>query len=320
MAKMFYTLEEAAAKLSVSEDEIREMAASGRIQEFRDRDKLMFKVDQIDLLSSDDADDQDVDPADMSSMIPLADSLAGDALDLADSIGSGDLNLDTGAPEAGLSSGSGPAISLGDSGVLGDSGGDLTGSGELGIEENPKQKTGVSIFDADDELDSADAGADTLVTDDGIGELTLESVGSGSGLLDLTRESDDTSLGAVEFLDDLYSDEESANSAAGASGLFEGEEEDMSSPAGMAPAMAGGGAMIAAEPYDGPGSGLVGGLSLAMLVALLVGMIAVIGGLMEIGDNTLSQLLSDQFMIIVAALGGLALVCAGIGFVLGKKS
>ena len=34
-------------------------------------------------------------------------------------------------------------------------------------------------------------------------KLSLESVGSGSGLLDLTRESDDTSLGA-ELLDEIY--------------------------------------------------------------------------------------------------------------------
>ena len=54
MAKMFYTIEEVCEKLAKSEDEVREMATSGQIQEFRDRDKLMFKVDQIDLLAGDD--------------------------------------------------------------------------------------------------------------------------------------------------------------------------------------------------------------------------------------------------------------------------
>ena len=52
MAKMFYSMEEAAAKLGKSEDELKEMIETGQIQEFRDRDKLMFKVDQIDLLTS----------------------------------------------------------------------------------------------------------------------------------------------------------------------------------------------------------------------------------------------------------------------------
>jgi hypothetical protein len=54
MAKMFYTLEEVCQKLGKTEDEVKSMARSGQIQEFRDRDKLMFKVDQIDLLAGGD--------------------------------------------------------------------------------------------------------------------------------------------------------------------------------------------------------------------------------------------------------------------------
>ena len=50
MEKMFYTLEEAAAKLGKTVEQVREMAKSGQLQEFRDRDKLMFKREQIDLL------------------------------------------------------------------------------------------------------------------------------------------------------------------------------------------------------------------------------------------------------------------------------
>ena len=43
MAKMFYTLDEAAAKLGMSESDVQSLAESGQLQEFRDRDKLMFK-------------------------------------------------------------------------------------------------------------------------------------------------------------------------------------------------------------------------------------------------------------------------------------
>ena len=53
MAKMFYTIDEVCEKLGLAEDAVREMATSGQIQEFRDRDKLMFKVEQIDLLAGD---------------------------------------------------------------------------------------------------------------------------------------------------------------------------------------------------------------------------------------------------------------------------
>lgn len=51
MAKMFYTLDEAAQRLGVSTDEVRQMVSRGQLQEFRDRDKLMFKVEQVDLLA-----------------------------------------------------------------------------------------------------------------------------------------------------------------------------------------------------------------------------------------------------------------------------
>ena len=51
MSKMFYTAEEAAAKLGKSIDQVLEMGKRGEIQEFRDRDKVMFKAEQINLLA-----------------------------------------------------------------------------------------------------------------------------------------------------------------------------------------------------------------------------------------------------------------------------
>ncbi|MHC4976883.1 MAG: helix-turn-helix domain-containing protein, partial [Planctomycetota bacterium] len=88
MAKMFYTIEEAAQRLGKTEEEVQAMASSGQIQEFRDRDKLVFKADQIDLLADDELDidlgveTDDHDPADFSSMIPLADTGGASALGL----------------------------------------------------------------------------------------------------------------------------------------------------------------------------------------------------------------------------------------------
>ena len=89
MAKMFYTVEEVCSKLEKNEDEVRELVRSGQIQEFRDRDKLMFKVEQIDLLASGDEDTSDLNlelegsggstgmPAPDDSSIGLADSRVG---------------------------------------------------------------------------------------------------------------------------------------------------------------------------------------------------------------------------------------------------
>jgi hypothetical protein len=123
--------------------------------------------------------------------------------------------------------------------ALDDLGGSAAGADSLNLEdthtgkEDPKQSTGISVFDAG-EVDEADPMAATIVTDAGISDdddLSLDSVGSGSGLLDLTRESDDTSLGA-ELLDEIYPTGGSAagesisdsrmDTAAGSSGVFDG--------------------------------------------------------------------------------------------------
>src|SRR3954470_10462256 len=50
MAKMFYTMEEAKSALAKSEDEIKQYAREGRLREFRDGPRLMFKADQVEQL------------------------------------------------------------------------------------------------------------------------------------------------------------------------------------------------------------------------------------------------------------------------------
>src|SRR5829696_5408903 len=50
MAKMFYTMEEAKGALGKSEDEIKQFAREGRLREFRDGPRLMFKADQVEQL------------------------------------------------------------------------------------------------------------------------------------------------------------------------------------------------------------------------------------------------------------------------------
>ena len=64
MAKMFYTLEEAAQKLGVDQQAIKDMAARNELQQFRDGDKLMFKRDQVDAKSANSASDSAIDLAD----------------------------------------------------------------------------------------------------------------------------------------------------------------------------------------------------------------------------------------------------------------
>ncbi len=53
MAKMFYTTDEAAQKLGVSGDQLKQLVTDSKLREFRDGARVMFKVDQVDKLFSD---------------------------------------------------------------------------------------------------------------------------------------------------------------------------------------------------------------------------------------------------------------------------
>jgi len=292
MAKMFYTLEEAASKLGLGADAVKQMASEGKLQQFRDRDKLMFKRDQVDALASSGAS---------GTGISLADSGDTDAIDLKSE-----------------SSGFGaPAKER---------------------KEDPREATGVSVFDAD-EVTPADPMAQTQVTSPSIGDedLALESVGSGSGLLDLTRESDDTSLGA-ELLDEIYpgggeASDAKLESAAGSSGVFEGAismETGASGPSGLenlgepspvepsAATPAAGAApatyAVAAEPYDPAGSGLATGMFLGTTVTLVLGLMAVVAALAG-ARSQITTLMTSSSNSVFIWCGGLLVVSILLGVI-----
>lgn len=85
-------------------------------------------------------------------------------------------------------------------------------------------KTGISVFDDDELQIDADPMGETRISG-GIDEL--ETVGSGSGLLDITQESDDTSLGAA--LLDVISPTEAADTET--EDAIDGEPEIISAEA-----------------------------------------------------------------------------------------
>ncbi|MBT5365387.1 MAG: helix-turn-helix domain-containing protein, partial [Phycisphaerae bacterium] len=83
MAKLFYTLTETSDLLGKSEDEVREMAKSGKLEEMRDGDSIMFKRQQVDLLVGDaPATDLDLD-------IDLSSTGSSVGMGLSDASGSG---------------------------------------------------------------------------------------------------------------------------------------------------------------------------------------------------------------------------------------
>lgn len=52
MAKMFYTESEAAKKLKIHTDGLKQLARNGLLREFRDGPRLMFKADQVEELTN----------------------------------------------------------------------------------------------------------------------------------------------------------------------------------------------------------------------------------------------------------------------------
>ena len=96
MAKMFYTLDEAKSALGRNEEEIKQLAREGRLREFRDGPRLMFKADQVEQLKSElggggagGRDHIDLGPSDSGAPIGLVDSrnpgASGSGISLVDS-------------------------------------------------------------------------------------------------------------------------------------------------------------------------------------------------------------------------------------------
>ena len=273
MAKMFYTVEEAADKLGKSTDEMVAMAESGQIQLFRDRERMMFKVEQIDLLAG------GGDPHDTGGdeFIGLADTGEQDAIELKE-------------------------------------------ESVLGLADS-KESTGISIFDAD-ELETADPSAVTQISEtQNMGEFSLDS-GAGSGLLDLTREEDDTSLGAV--LDDIYpagEEEVDLGGSGSASGFFAGEAAEVQ-PAGAAGLAAGGVAMAPQryDVYEGGWSGLGIGFGIGAVASLAVAVMILLVNKTNAAAPELAEMMADNYFMYIGIAAGVTLLLGIIGFFIGRAT
>jgi len=354
MAKMFYTLEEAKGALGKSEDEIKQFAREGRLREFRDGPRLMFKADQVEQLRAElgsGGDTVDLGVSDSGGMIGLVDTTgaSGTSITLAEA----DTGTGTGA---GMSLKEDTAMDLGPSGSLGGvpsptRSGSLSGS--MGLSSSStgtgiplagstagsmagitpggtaagvsasglsgsmagRSRGGINVFGTDD-VGFADPSAQTAISaraaNEGTG-VNLETVGSGSGLLDLTRESDDTSLGAV--LDEIGP--AGATRAAPAMGTDMGSAAlaDIHEPAVDRRPLAAP-VMVQALDQSAPA---FGGAALAGFAAMLFAAFVLISALSGAIPRETVKWLTDMGLLIVAGIGlGAALVFFALGWMLGK--
>jgi len=196
MAKMFYTRSEVQQKLGLTEEQVKQLVMEGHLREFHDNANVMYKVDEVDNLDLSGAVGAIDSPSDSSD--PL--SLSGSDFDLAPTEPENKpepLPGDAMGSTTGRKSESGDQISLEDSKAAGS-----------GKDDTVITSHGAKVLDDSDELTLVDPLAQTQLAQDLEG-MELDSGSSGSGLLDLSREADDTSLGA-ELLEEIYpgSDEE----------------------------------------------------------------------------------------------------------------
>lgn len=250
MAGMFYSLQEAAEKLSKTEEELKQLVTEGKLREFRDGPNVLFKVEEVEVLMSD-ADviglasggpPEDEVPEEESPELEAVEPDISEAQIPAEEMKEPEIDesdipeleaVDTGVSEALAPETEAEAPEI-EEPEIPKKPEDTTGTEEIFL----APETGAPVMPSDlTDADTALTGMGTSVlgetdqdydiTDDTLAEtavptgtkgttpevpleeieedVNLDSFGSGSGLLDLSLQADDTSLGGI--LDEIYTAE-----------------------------------------------------------------------------------------------------------------
>ena len=286
MAGMFYSLQEVAEKLGKTEEEVTKLVQDGRLREFRDGSNLLFKVDEVEALLSDtsimasEESPTEAEPQEELEEIALApETTEGPTED------TGLTDADTAIVDEGIS-------------VLGDTDSEyLLTDDALG-----ETKTG--------------AGSDEASLKEIEEDVNLDTFGSGSGLLDLSLQADDTSLGGI--LDEIYTPEGkegkkgepgSVEMAAEAEQMISEQDLAMPQPTLEAPAIA----RAYVEPAPDTLSNAFGIMLFLPLLAIVYAAIVVVTGFSLDMDGPYGIFMIWYIMIGVAVAAALVV---GISFIL----
>jgi hypothetical protein len=288
--KSFYTLEETAKRLGWNVDKVNQTADSGKLTRVQHEGQAKFRVEEVEILA-------------MKS--GSGDSGAGFGLLEDSTAGGGPIGLaDSGpgmsSPSSSKGGSSSKPSSLLDDSVLGLADSTPKGTKGMGGGIDLNDQTGISA------LSGRGKGEDGV-------EIGLETVGSGSGLLDLTRESEETALGA-ELIEQVYSGE--GESAPGRSGLFDAVTSD---PTIGSSAPIGSTGMVAAEAYDGAWSGVGTGVLVAAFAGIVVSGLIAVSAAMGAG-SAVANAFSGNILAWAGSLAGITAVFGLVGFFVGKAS
>lgn len=297
MAKMYLSEEETCQALGVDMNGLLDLVNSRRLQMYQDGARHVYKASDVEALA------QEASPsASSADLVSLAEE---STIGLADDSGAG---LDE--SDAGL--------------------GVAKSSAQKKKEDTVITAEGISIFDDEDlEIEEADAMAETQIAPSLDDQIALDGVGSGSGLLDLTRESDDTSLGA-EVLDHIDMEGSTIGSTIGSaigtglsgglgstvgSGLSEAETgTGLDTISTMAPSQAQLPTFV--EAID-PAGGFFSGLLVGATVMILIATAAAVSALFDTVSGLLEALQSNLVIVLVVMVV-VTVVSGVIGLLLGK--
>ena len=259
MAGMFFSLEEAAAKLNVSKEKIQELVKEGRLREFSDGPNLLFKVDEVESLMSDSKIlASQIEKSDSEPMIELSDD---------------EISL---APESDVDIPVGEELTEADTAV-GAEGINILTESDVADYKMTDDTMGETASGTATSIGGTAGGLAAGSLDEIDESVNLDTFGSGSGLLDLSLQADDTSLGGI--LDEIYTPESGGEKEAplGAAEIGMAEEAEQLMPdEGIGMAHAGVVAAYIEAPPD-RSSNTLGLLLFIPLVVVIYSALVIIG-------------------------------------------
>jgi len=306
MAGMFYSLQEVAQKLNKKEEEINEMVKTGKLREFRDGDSVLFKIEEVESLMSEttiipteqieiepaktkaaeveakpeeavqepkaeegkideksfetkEAKPEEKKPAKPEEEKPAKPETEEESISLAE---------DTGAKADLISS---------DTAIIG---------GETGLDAK-----GTDIDNLEELMVDTSEGASGTPLGEGEEDLSLDTFGSG-GLLDVSLQADDTSLGGI--LDEIYTSEGEAETPVAATAPeMEAAAEEMLAEEAQTPMAAAAIMPMAAEAAPDTMSTAFGIMLIVPLLAVFFTVVMAILGFNDTVPTALQKLLKN---------------------------
>lgn len=262
MAGMFYSRKEAVEKLNKTDSEIDGLVKQGRLREFRHGETLMYKVDEVDALAGEAVVTEQPEPqpqqaetdleaeqtptteetvsAEETPLIEEAPSVEELSIDeevptleeapAGEKTSGSDADEISLAPEAESSQEKPEQIELSDADTaIVDEGINVLGETDTKdvFDELKPEDEGGGLSDLGE---TSVAAADEASLEEIEQDVSLDTFGSGSGLLDLSLQADDTSLGGI--LDEIYTQEGEGKpageeAAAGSAAEMAAEAEQM---------------------------------------------------------------------------------------------